>query len=232
MNEPTEFKSAADSLASVFADLEKTIAELPPNVRERRRHEGEEFLHRQKQMRIDNLIAESRAPRRQLNNNNIVRSGPWAAAENAIISKLETGCLLALVGTRGCGKTQLAVEAIRFCATHSRRARYCTATEFFVEIKSTYGDDARTEKDVIAEFSRPSLLVIDEIGQRSESEWENRLLFELLNRRYNALKDTILISNQTPADFAASMGPSLISRMQETGGLIECTWPSYRNSNH
>lgn len=97
-----------------------------------------------------------------------------------------------------------------------------------MEIKAAYQSADRSEKDVLAEFTRPLLLVMDEIGQRSDSDWENRLLFEFLNRRYHSLKDTLLISNQTVDGFTKSLGPSLISRMQETGGLIECDWPSYR----
>jgi DNA replication protein DnaC len=208
--------------------LEKTIQLLPPEIRERRAKAGEEFAHRQNENWTRSLLADSRAPQRQLNSVDIQRTGKWGSVEKKITSKLGTGCFIALIGSRGCGKTQLAVEAIRHCTGKGKRARYCTATEFFIEIKATYDKQDRSEKDVLNEFTRPLLLVIDEIGQRSESEWENRLLFELLNRRYNALKDTILVSNQSADMFSKSLGPSLISRMQETGGLIECTWPSYR----
>jgi DNA replication protein DnaC len=221
-------KTPADTLRSALGDLQKAIQLIPPDIREQRTRDAEEFVRRQDESRTKSILAESKAPQRQLNNNNIDRSGPWAAAETKIKGKLGTGFCLALIGIRGCGKTQLAVEAIRECAHRSKRARYCTATEFFMEIKASYDNELRSEKDVIQEFARPLLLVIDEIGQRSESEWENRLLFELLNRRYNSLKDTILISNQSLEVFTTSLGPSLISRMQETGGLIECNWASYR----
>lgn len=221
-------KTPADILDSVLSDLQQAIQSVPPEARERRAKEAEEFIRRQNENWTQSILNESKAPARQLNNLNIERTGPWSAAEQKIITKLGSGCLIALVGNRGCGKTQLAVEAIRASASRGKRARYCTATEFFIEIKAAYNSQDRTEKDVLNQFARPLLLVIDEIGQRSESEWENRLLFELLNRRYNALKDTILISNQSADMFTKSLGPSLISRMQETGGLIECDWPSYR----
>jgi len=54
------------------------------------------------------------------------------------------------------------------------------------------------------------------------------MLFELLNRRYNDLKDTILIANKSKAEFQDYIGPSLASRMNETGGIVECNWPSFR----
>jgi hypothetical protein len=228
MNETTEIKSAASILNGPLNSFIDAVASLSPEHLTQRRKEAEEFHRRKNEGWIMGILSDSRAPKRQLYHSNLDRNGEWAIAEKRITGKLGSGCLIALVGNRGCGKTQLAVEAIRFCANKGKRARYCTATEFFMEVKATYGNESRSEKNVLDEFSRPLLLVIDEVGQRSESEWENRLLFELLNRRYNALKDTLLISNQTSDEFSKSMGPSLVSRMVETGGLIECRWPTYR----
>jgi DNA replication protein DnaC len=228
MTDQDTTQTSAMALASALGDLEKAIQFIPPEIRESRRKEAAAYAQRQLENGVKALLDESRAPQRQLNNINIQRDGEWGAAEKKILSKIGSGFFISLIGNRGCGKTQLAVEAIRLSADKGRRARYCTATEFFMEIKATYGTVARSEKDVLNDFTKPSLLVIDEIGQRSESEWENRLLFELLNRRYNALKDTLLISNQSAEEFTKSMGPSLISRMIETGGLMECKWHSYR----
>jgi DNA replication protein DnaC len=216
------------TIESTLGELQKAIALMPAQIREQRAREIEEHARRRNSERIQSLLRESRAPQRQLINFNIERTGEWGKAHAKITAKLGTGCLLSLIGNRGCGKTQLAVEAIRTITAKGKRARYCTATEFFIEIKAAYSTQNRSEKDVLNEFTRPALVVIDEVGQRSESEWENRLLFELLNRRYNALKDTILVSNQGADEFTKSLGPSLISRMIETGGLIECQWSSYR----
>ncbi len=98
-----------------------------------------------------------------------------------------------------------------------------------MEIKSTYAKDSKeSEEDVLLKFRKPDLLVLDEIGKRGETEWENRLLFELLNDRYNDVADTLLISNHKPEEFESSVGPALASRVNETGGIIDCNWESYR----
>jgi len=139
------------------------------------------------------------------------------------------GVIIALIGGRGSGKTQMAVECIRALARDGKVSNFCTAMSFFMRIKSTYRKDAtETESDVIRELSNPSLLVIDEIARRSESEWENNLLFELLNRRYNDMLDTIVICNLPKDEFEASMGSSLVSRMTENGGIVDCNWGSFR----
>lgn len=156
-------------------------------------------------------------------------TGPeWKESLSRISGRLGSGFIVALIGGRGTGKTQLGVELIRSQAEHYRRSRYCTAFEFFMEVKAGYNDDGETEKEVIHSFQKPSLLVIDELGKRSETEWENRLLYELLNRRYNDMKDTLIISNQDAATLESALGDSLVSRMVETGGIIECNWETYR----
>jgi hypothetical protein len=172
------------------------------------------------------------APLRHLQERDIERTGPrgepWATVESNLIAKLGTGFLVALVGIRGPGKTQMGVELMKRSAEAERSCLYATAMGFFIAIKSTYGKKAESEEDVLSRYARPSLLVIDEAGRRGETDWEDRLLFELIDRRYREMRDTLLISNQGPGEFQTAIGPSLASRMVETGGIIECTWASFR----
>lgn len=156
--------------------------------------------------------------------------GEWGAALNQLTERLGHGALLALVGGRGSGKTQMAVELIRRNLERRKRSLFVTATSFFMAIKATYKPEAKAdEQAVMWRFQQPSLLVIDEIGKRGETEWEHNLLFELLNRRYNDLKDTVLIDNRPKAEFIAAIGESLASRMNEGGGIKECNWATFRN---
>jgi len=156
-------------------------------------------------------------------------SQPWSVKYRELVLRVKTGFLSCLSGGRGVGKTQMAAELMKLVTSDGRPARYTTATRFFMAIKATYKhDQTRTESDVLDEFRRPSLLVIDEIGKRSESEWENNLLFELLNSRYGDMTDTLLIDNRTPKEIEQAIGDSIISRMIETGGIIKCDWESFR----
>lgn len=158
-----------------------------------------------------------------------VQDGPWGAALSVLKPRLGNGLLAGLVGGRGTGKTQIAIELMKCSTENLQSARFCTAMEFFMQVKATYGGDSqRDEASVLKQFQAPALLVIDEAGKRGGSDWENNLLFEVVNRRYNDLKDTILIDNRTREDFIATTGPSLASRMNECGGIIECNWKSFR----
>jgi DNA replication protein DnaC len=124
----------------------------------------------------------------------------------------------------------MAACAIRASCKKCRSAIYVKAFDFFLSIRSTYAKETatKTEQDVLAEFSSPSLLVIDAIENRSDSPFENMLLNHLIDTRYDALKDTILIGNIDEAAFAASMGPSIVDRIHECGVKIVCNWKSFR----
>ncbi len=71
-------------------------------------------------------------------------------------------------------------------------------------------------------------LIIDEVHDCGDMKFTNKVLTDLIDRRYSACRDTVLIANQTGADFAASIGDSILSRLNEHGAILECKWPSYR----
>jgi chromosomal replication initiation ATPase DnaA len=156
-----------------------------------------------------------------------VVAGPWQQKFKALKERLGTGILVALLGIRGCGKTQMAVELIRATCGKQKNAIYTTAMEIFVSLRDSYKLQ-ESEQQVLRRYQSPSLLVIDEIQERGETAWEDRLLTAIIDYRYSMMKDTILISNQTEDMFKTSVGTSVSSRMTETGGIVECNWPSFR----
>lgn len=190
---------------------------------------AEDERARRHQNLVDNLRQHWAAPARHVARTSLDMSGEWGARLAKIQSTIGSGKTWAICGTRGNGKTQMAVEAMRHCTQMGIPARYVAATEFFAAIKATYRKDwSETEMNVIERYRRPRLLVIDEIGKRGDTDWENNLLFHLLDKRYQDMTDTIVLANLTAEEMAKSLGPSLSDRMSETGGLIECTWASRR----
>lgn len=155
--------------------------------------------------------------------------GEWLERFTKARAVMRTQGILALCGPRGTGKTRLAAEIARDVA--SKGTRYLTALDFFVEIKATFGREAkRTELDVLTEFKRRRLLILDEIQERSENDWENRLLTNLIDSRYSNLKPTILIANLKSEELIESLGTSIVDRIREGGGLITVDGASFRSS--
>jgi DNA replication protein DnaC len=189
----------------------------------------QEMEERQRMFKVESLRHGWNAPKRAVSLKEPDLTGPWGETLAKLAAKLGTGFLIGVIGGRGPGKTQLGVELMKTHTKNLRSAHYVTATEFFMTVKRAYRDGAaETEIDIIKRFRKPSLLVMDETGKRADTDWENRLLFELIDKRYQDMTDTLLISNEAQAQFVEAIGPSLASRMQETGGIIQCNWPSFR----
>ena len=61
-----------------------------------------------------------------------------------------------------------------------------------------------------------------------ESEWENRILCNLLDKRYTTRRPTVLIANHTVAEMTAALSPSVRDRMREGGKAFVFDWGSWR----
>ena len=151
----------------------------------------------------------------------------WNRKRQEIVARLGNGFLVALVGVQGTGKTQMGSALIYAATQKLLPCKFAVAMDFFIDLKASF-DGKANEAQVIQSYVKPKLLVLDECDERSESAWENRLLFHMLNKRYNAMLDTLLISRRSRDDFMSSLGQSIQSRIQEVGGCIVCDWESFR----
>lgn len=155
----------------------------------------------------------------------------WTAQWLRLSGALGSGVIAVILGSRGAGKSQMAVCAIRQTCKGQKSARYVKAFDFFLSIRSTYRKDSQeSESDIIQQYVEPRLLVIDAIENRSDSAFENLMLNHLIDLRYDACKDTLLIGNVDELGFAASMGPSIVDRIHECGIKIVCNWHSFRRA--
>ena len=145
----------------------------------------------------------------------------------AEIGALNNGYIVALLGQRGTGKTQMAVQIMRQHISRLRSAFYTAALDIFLSVRDANRTQT-SEKQALSKYVVPYLLVIDECQERGETPFEDRMLTYIIDSRYGGLHNTILISNQTSAEFEKSMGSSVLSRMQETGGIKLFNWSSFR----
>lgn len=172
-------------------------------------------------------IAASGVPLRHLNQT-ALENDLWHAKFDSVRARLGEGFIVSLIGPRGTGKTQMATALARLVCRAGRSARYATAMGIFLELQETFDGGKKSNRLVIDEYSKPSLLIIDEMHERGDTSWEDRVLTHLIDRRYGNLKDTLLISNQTKDQLLAALGSSVASRLSETGGIVNCDWKSFR----
>lgn len=189
------------------------------------------------------LVRVGKFPEAQVFGAPVERAGPWFDVGCDVRDRLfDPGAIVCLVGARGTGKTRLGCEMARtWYNGEACRARllgiemdhkcvgYSHIMDLFMAVKATYGErSATSESEVLARWLTPGLLVIDEVQERGETDWENRTFSYILDKRYSAGKSTLLLANVRATDMTARLGASIVSRMQETGGIVECNWPSFR----
>ena len=150
----------------------------------------------------------------------------WLLAYDAASERVKKNGIVVLYGKRGGGKTRMAAE-LAFMVGDSQ---YRTAMRFFLEVRATFRKGAeRSEMEIIDELTKTELLILDEIQERGETAFEDRLLTHVIDARYSAMKPTILIANLAKTDLAESLGKSIVDRARENGKSIEFNWPSYRS---
>lgn len=211
----------------IEAPLLRLLETLKPEDAEQLKREQSAAVAQRRARRERELFALANCPARHARKKILPRGGPWDERMESLSARLGQGFLIALCGNRGNGKTQIAVELIRKNSARGRSSLFCTAVQFFMAIKAGYCNQV-SEESTIEQYARPMLLVIDELGKRGQTDWEDGLLNELINRRYNSIADTLLISNLDPSAAEQDLGASIVSRARETGGLVECDWASFR----
>jgi hypothetical protein len=156
------------------------------------------------------------------------------------------GCLAAIVGPQGTGKTCLAVRALCDLSETLRVVQFTDVAGFVAELRDAHV--AGRLMATLESWEQPAGLVLDQWDKGPSSDWESRYLFRLLDRRYNQGRWTILVANVPPLApaleamphgypgrataiaeaFGALVGPSLLGRIHETGGMISTDWATLR----
>lgn len=168
---------------------------------------------------------------------------------NRFESVLDKGASMIFCGKVGTGKTHLAYAIARevyqryhekltpkLTAENSDKKRnksivkVASALDILRDVKSTYSSKTeKTELEMIENYASFELLIVDEVGVQFGSEAEKVILFEVFNRRYLAMKPTIMISNLALADLTNFVGDRVIDRLMEnSGSVLDFDWESYR----
>lgn len=139
-------------------------------------------------------------------------------------------CSLIFTGATGTGKTHLAIGIIRTLINQGKHCKYTTLYDLLSSIKDTYSkDNPRTEEEIINDYIRPALIVIDEAGMNELSKTDNNLLYRIINGRYVDNKGTVIVSNVDISLIKQNLGDRIIDRLRAGGGtLIDINCESFR----
>lgn len=150
----------------------------------------------------------------------------------------DKGTSMVFCGSPGTGKTHLAYGIAMALQAKYLTAVVTTASDMTSAVKTAYKTPWPKEmmsepdmypKDVIEQFADFDLLIIDEVGIQTDSEAEKRIFFEVINKRYEEMEPTIIMSNLTMDELKKFIGERVIDRMREGGGMVFAfDWGSYR----
>ena len=119
-------------------------------------------------------------------------------------------------GNNGTGKTHLAMCLAKDGATYRR------LSDIFREVR----DDFDSETELLNFYGECRLLVIDEIGRQKFSPFEVNLFFEIIDRRWNNILPTTIITNLTSSEFETLYSQAILDRLRPT--KVNFDWESAR----
>jgi DNA replication protein DnaC len=108
-----------------------------------------------------------------------------------------------LMGGPGRGKTHLAIGTTSELTLE--RGVKCIFKDFFhllSELKEAYSQST-SENEVLLPLIETEILVIDELGKGESNKWELNILDQLISKRYNASKTTLITTNYVSREHAA-----------------------------
>lgn len=120
---------------------------------------------------------------------------------------------LLLCGPAGTGKTHLAAALTRACIEVRRPVLFRRAADLFLAIRQSYEHSDFSEDTVLGEYAGAPLLVLDDIGAGALSDFERRATLEILDRRLNALRPTVVTTNWDTDDIRERMDERIASRL-------------------
>lgn len=103
---------------------------------------------------------------------------------------------LILKGGYGCGKTHLAAAIANHQLASGHASLFVSTPDLLDHLRSTYGPHAHTSYDERFEQVRNApMLILDDLGTQSNTDWAQEKLYQIFNHRYNARLPTVVTTN-------------------------------------
>lgn len=137
---------------------------------------------------------------------------------------------LLFLGQAGTGKTHLSLALALRAVQLGYRALFVTAGEMVQDLFASLADGTLRRR--IKRYTRPDLLVVDEVGFQSLPAEKGALFFEVVSRRYEK-GSIVLTSNKSLEDWAklfndATLASACLDRLLHHAKVFTIAGPSYR----
>lgn len=144
---------------------------------------------------------------------------------------------LVMTGQSGTGKSHIAKALCMIGCSQGRRVRYTSCADMLAELYASMADG--TLKYALGRYTRPTLLLIDDLGYdpiEQEHGREAQLLYKVLDARHGKVS-TIITSNFSANEWSDYLGNqyltvALLDRLLFRAVAITINGPSWRLAKH
>lgn len=140
-----------------------------------------------------------------------------------MLDTLRDGGGIYVYGAQGAGKTWMACRIAKgWLSRGLGDARFVSSVNLISEIGSSYGGNGN-ESQVLSRYMFCDLLIVDDLGKETQSQWSLSKLFEVFDSRYANRRPTIVTTQFDSASLARRMANSgdtetamaIVSRFRE-----------------
>ncbi len=104
---------------------------------------------------------------------------------------------LLLRGGYGCGKTHLAAAIANVRLEMGQPVLFVNTPDLLDHLRAAYSPNASTNYDTrFTQIRNTPLLILDDLGTQSNTEWAQEKLYQIFNYRYNARLPTVITTNE------------------------------------
>lgn len=138
---------------------------------------------------------------------------------------------LIMAGKPGTGKSHLCCGIVT-ALYKKKTVRRIDLPDLIRAIRATWKRDSEhSEEQVLDFFGSVALLILEEVGTGSGTDDERARVFQVINRRYEALLPTVIVTNLGMKELRAEMGERVIDRLREGDrALVVFDWDSERGA--
>lgn len=145
------------------------------------------------------------------------------------------GNSLILFGKTGRGKTHLAISIAYRAIQNGFDSIFTTAAELIDDLSSASREGRM--RDAVAFYTRPDVLVCDEVGYLTYGTDAANVLFHIVNARYLKKRSMIFTTNKAPKTWGRvlhdeDLGAAIVDRILHRGRLLTLDGPSVRTKHH
>lgn len=131
-----------------------------------------------------------------------------------------------IVGPTNTGKTYFCMAFANYFLDQRVNVKYIMYRRFFEDIQKAIQKN-ENQYYIIEKLSEAEILIIDDVGASTNSEWQKEMFLDLIDRRYSNQKVTIITTNFLEEDCKMHLGERTSRRMFSKENLVVELGPEY-----